>query len=117
MPKGLITTIYSTMHQNFIINIVLTCTNFPFILGAIFQFTHDLSHKFIIDLLITCHFSFISSINLPKICANHVLVNNYYVQICRCLHSVLMYNSSFMCYLGNTLEIINNKKRYTLILK
>ncbi len=22
---------------------------------------------------------------------------------------VLMYNSSFMCYLGNTVEIINNK--------
>ncbi len=75
IPKGLITTKYSIMHQNFVINIVLACTNFSYYTsGAIFQFTRDLSHKFIIDLLIICHFSFIDSINLPKKCDNHVLV-------------------------------------------
>jgi hypothetical protein len=30
------------------------------------QLTHDLSYKFIIDLLVICHFSFIDSINLTK---------------------------------------------------
>jgi hypothetical protein len=44
-------------------------------LGVIFQFTHDLSHKFIIDLLVLCHFLFIDSINLPRKCDNQVLVN------------------------------------------
>ncbi len=43
-------------------------------LGVIFQFTHDLNHKFIIDLLVICHFSFTDSIDLPKKCDNHVLI-------------------------------------------
>jgi len=31
-------------------------------LGAIFQFTHDLSHKFIIDLLVICHFHLLTTL-------------------------------------------------------
>ncbi len=39
-------------------------------------------------------------------------LNNYHVQICRCLHaSMLMYNSFSMYYLGNTVEIFFKKKK------
>ncbi len=77
-------------------------------LGAIFQFTHDLGHKFIIDLLVLCHFLFIDSINLPRKCDNQVLVKQLLctgMQVCTFF--LFMYNSSSMCYFGNIVEILN----------
>jgi hypothetical protein len=59
-------------------------------LGAIFQYTHDLNHKFTIDLLVICHFSFLDSTNLPKKCDKHVLVK---LLLCTSMYIVF----TFLC--------------------
>jgi len=55
------------------------------ILGEIFQFRHDLSHKFIIDLCVIYHL-LIPSI-YPKNVTTMFWLNTYHLQICRCLHA------------------------------